>query len=98
MEYRGRISELAAIIQARTNAIEEYLATEKLPSPTFGLDASPLPGKLAIHADDIWDATVELQALVDGPVAFLTRITNPAVGHVLETDVICLPNPRLTSP
>ena len=85
MESGGRISELAAIIQSKTNAIEEHLAAEKLSSPTFGLGASSLPSGLSIHADDIWDATTELQALVDGPVGYLTRITNPAVGYLIRS-------------
>lgn len=79
MDSRGRISELAAIVQSKTNAIEEHLAAEKLLSPSFSSEASPLPSSLSTYADDIWDATTELQALVDGPLAYLTRITNPAV-------------------
>ena len=80
----GRVSELASIIESRTSAIESYLESQSLNSPSFSVDTPPvlpLPTHLKPFPDDIWNAAAELQALIVGPLSYLTRLTNPSVSY-----------------
>lgn len=71
-----RIAELAAIIAEHTKSIDEQLASEGLPSPSFDADCPPrlLQGdsKVVASRQAILDATDELQALMLGPTGAFT--------------------------
>ena len=91
MESQTRIQELASIIDSRTSAIDSYLKSENLSSPSFSagmLPILPLPDHLRAAQDEIWEASVELQALVVGPLQYLTRITNPTVSVSMTMKVL----------
>ena len=76
MSSTSRIKELAASILSNTSAIDDYLISENLGSPSFNIDA---PSKLQLPVDltklktQILDATDELHTLLLGPVGFLTN-------------------------
>jgi hypothetical protein len=70
-----RISELTAIIAANTAKVDEYLASQGLPTPSFDADSPPklvFQGPVATYRQAILDATDELHALMLGPIGILT--------------------------
>lgn len=74
-----RIGELTSIIAANTAKVDEYLASQGLPTPSFNADAPPklvFQGPVATYRQAILDATDELHALMLGPIGILT---SPAV-------------------
>ncbi|TVY82611.1 O-methyltransferase gsfB [Lachnellula suecica] len=86
-----RIAELASIISVSTAEIDNYLQTNKLPTPSFQVDAYPdlqLPPNLQKSRDDILIATTELRELVSGPLMHLTRLTSPTVNVLVSLQAI----------
>lgn len=82
MADKSRISELASIIESRTLDLDNHFKAHNLPSPSFSVDAPPnlpLPDSLLQSQNEILEASAELQALVAGPLAHLTRLTSPTV-------------------
>lgn len=80
MTDKSRIAELASIIESRTLKLDSHFKDHNLPSPSFSVDAPPdllLPGPLLKSQNEILEASAELQALVAGPLAHLTRLTSP---------------------
>lgn len=80
MGDRSRIAELAHVIESRTLELDNHFRAHNLPSPSFSIDQSPdlsLPGSLLKSQNEILEASAELQALVAGPLAHLTRLTSP---------------------
>lgn len=90
MSRLSRISELSAIIQSSTSRIDEYLSAQGLPALSFDEHSSSTPPPDAISAFQtaILEATDELNALVQGPVAFIVNLT---VSNVLR--LLTLPPP-----
>ena len=79
---RNRMLELAETISSHTGEIDDYLQSQGLPAPSFAIDAPPfmaLTPQLMRSRDEILQACTELQALTEGPIAHLTRLTSPTV-------------------
>lgn len=71
----SRISELAAIIATNTKHVDEQLAKEGFPTPSFDADSPPrslLDSQIVASRQAILDATDELHALMLGPVGTFT--------------------------
>ncbi|CAG8961583.1 hypothetical protein HYFRA_00006117 [Hymenoscyphus fraxineus] len=88
---RSRIVQLAAVIDRRTNEIDQYFSANSLPSPSFSVDAAPtlpLPQSLLKSRDEILEACTELQALAEGPVVHLTRLTSPTINILMSLQAI----------
>ncbi|KAK0656883.1 putative O-methyltransferase [Cercophora newfieldiana] len=72
MASKTRIAELASIIQEKTTILDEYLAAQGLPSPSFD-ESYPaivqLPDGLMAARDALTEASDELRSLVMGPVS-----------------------------
>lgn len=67
----NRIAELASIIHEKTLAVDTYLTSEKLPTPSFDISCPaflPLPPHIQAAQEDILEATDELTALIQGPI------------------------------
>ena len=82
MADQSRISKLASIIGSGTLQLDNYYKSHSLPSPTLSVEADPglpIPESLSRCRDEILDASSELQALLAGPLAHLTRLTSPTV-------------------
>lgn len=73
----SRIVELASIITAKNNQIDDYLSTNHLPPLSFEPnDESPkdtLPNSVQAAQNAILEATDELHALMLGPMGILTQ-------------------------
>lgn len=84
----SRIIELAGLISSNSQEIDNYLATNKLPSPSFNEDG---PVKLNLSAEiegariAVLNASAELQALLQGPDQLLRPIV-----RFLPLSLICL--------
>lgn len=97
MAERSRITELACIIESRTAELDSYFKAHNLPCPSFSVDTPPsvaLPISLLRSQNEILEASAELQALVAGPLAHLTRLTSPTVSPKLSTQRNQLTNSR----
>jgi len=82
MDDISQIARLASIIKTNTDKIDEHLKLEGAQSPTLAVDANPdviLPQELRLAQSQILEACTDLQALLEGPRAYLTRITSPRV-------------------
>lgn len=93
------IVELANTISQNASKIDEYLRSQGLPTPSFAIDAPPimtLPPLLMRSRDEILEACSELQALTEGPVAHLTRLTSPTVSPRQRSHPSILPNYQLS--
>lgn len=80
MAKQSRILELVSVIESRTLLLEEYFRNHDLPEPSLTVHAQPrlpLPPDLAKSREEVLDASSELQALLQGPLAHLTRLTSP---------------------
>ena len=72
-----RIAELSSLIAINTANIDEHLARNGLPSPSFEPSGTSLSDeKIAASRQIILEATDELHALMLGPAGILT---NPSV-------------------
>ena len=74
MTSSSKIAELASIISTNVKSLDEYLASNGLPFPSFDPDAPlklPLPDDIASSQDTILSATTELRALLLGPIGIL---------------------------
>lgn len=70
-----RIAQLASTIQASTIKINDYLASNGLPTPSFDPDSPPKflsETSIAASRQAILEATDELHALMLGPIGMLT--------------------------
>lgn len=74
-----RIIELSELIASNTKKIDEYLAANSLPTPSFDEDG-PVQLKLSPELDGarsaVMNASAELQALLQGPDALLKPIVS----------------------
>lgn len=73
-----RILELASMIATSTAAVNDYLTSQNLPSPSFDVDIPPrlvLEAKIAEHRQAILEATSELHALMQGPIEIITGLS-----------------------
>lgn len=84
---QNRIAELAAIISAKTEIIDQYLQSQKLASPSFDPDyiEPQLPPENAVCKVAISEATEELNSLLAGPTAFWTILD---VRYLLKLHVL----------
>ena len=100
MADQSRILKLASVIESRTLQLDNYYKSHSLPSPKLSVDADPglpLPESLSKSRDEVLDASSELQALLAGPLAHLTRLTSPTVSGLLCHAVNLLIRHRSTS-
>lgn len=83
MTQQNRIVELASIIHKNTIAVDEFLTSHGLPTPSLDIDA---PAKIPIPEDAVEtqaahlsaiEAAAELQALLRGPA----ELVQPGVGN-----------------
>lgn len=75
---QSRIAELAATIAANTKQVDDFFASQGLPTPSFEPDSPSralLDGRVAAPRQAILEATDELHALVLGPIS--TIMTQP---------------------
>jgi hypothetical protein len=97
----SRIAELAAQISSNTQKIDNYLAANSLPPPSFD-ESGPVNLKLSAEIEGarsaVLNATAELQALLQGPdgllrpiVRFLSR-SFPSIR--LTSDLVKCHQPR----
>lgn len=100
MADQSRILELSSLIELGTLQLDNYFKTHDLPTPSLSVNAAPdvrLPEFLFKQRDEILDATSELQALIEGPLAHLTRLTSPSVSFSFDHALSLLMTHRLTS-
>ena len=74
MAPTSRMAQLASVIQTHTTIVDEHIALQKLPSPSFHVNAPPqlqLPEAISSSRDAVIEAMDELQALMLGPLDFL---------------------------
>lgn len=77
----SRIAKLAAQIASNTQKVDNFLNTNKLPQPSFDEDG---PVELGLSTDietarlAVLNDTLELQALLQGPVQLLRPIVRSA--------------------
>lgn len=73
----SRIAELAALVSSNTAIVDEYLASNSLPTPSFD-ENGPVNLQLSPEAETARnaaiDASMELQALLLGPENLLRPI------------------------
>ena len=72
----SRIAELAALIQAHTTIVDEYISSQGLPSPSFEVSMPAqlqLPETIVASSNAVIEATDELHSLMLGPVGFLVH-------------------------
>ena len=65
-----RIAELASIISEQTTNIDQYLNSNGIPTPSFGLDRAlepEFPEQIIAARDVVLDANMELSELLLGP-------------------------------
>ena len=70
----NRIVELASLIHDHTVKVDDYLASQKLPSPSFGVSNPAklsLPPQIEASKDAVLEASDELHALMQGPVVYI---------------------------
>lgn len=82
MASNSRIATLAAIIQEETSKVDNYLASNNLPSPSFDVSTPlrlSLPPEILASRNAVLEASDELTALMLGPVESLV----PPVGNPL---------------
>lgn len=75
----SRIAELSSRISSSTKRIEEYLAANSLPYPSFDEDGPVtfgLSAEVEAARSAVLNATAELQALLTGPDALLRPIVS----------------------
>lgn len=75
----SRIAELAALISSNTQKIDEYLASNSLPRPSFEEDGPVklgLPAELEAARSATLNATAELEALLKTPDDLLRPIVS----------------------
>jgi hypothetical protein len=78
----SRIAQLASDIKQNTDLIDEYLCSKRLQTPSFEITAPSdlsLPLSLLEAQNNLLESCTDLQALIEGPRAYLTRITSPRV-------------------
>lgn len=65
----SRIQELARLIATHTDQIDQLLASEDLPTPSFDINKAELklPSELQKSRDIVIEATTELKELLQGP-------------------------------
>jgi hypothetical protein len=81
----GRISELASIISENTATFEEYLQAHNIPTPSFDKETPftlELPQRIHQAQDTVLEASIELQALVGGPIANIRNQTMPVSSKI----------------
>jgi hypothetical protein len=92
----SRIAELATQISSNSQRIDDYLAANKLPPPSFDEDG-PVKLNLSIEIERarsaVLNATAELQALLQGPDQLLRpivrfRLCLTYLSHVKVRDII----------
>ena len=87
MASKSRIAELASRIQTYTADIDSYLASQRLPSPSWDLETAPtvlLSDAAQASQTALLEAMEELRALVLGPVPFLIDKATHAVRTFLS--------------
>ena len=75
----SRIAELSSRISSSTKRIEEYLAANSLPYPSFDEDGPvtfSLSAEMEAARSAVLNAAAELQALLTGPDALLRPIVS----------------------
>ena len=69
--------ELASIISAQTQVVNEHLQLQGFDSPSFDLeyvDPPYVPSEVAVAKRAIFEATEELNSIILGPMGFLSII------------------------
>lgn len=85
MASGGRITELSAIISLHSKKIDDYIAENGLPQPSFDVNAppeAPLPPELQKSRNAVFSAMEELHATLAGPVPYLARVFGPTVSFL----------------
>jgi hypothetical protein len=72
----SRIVQLAQLIASETQTLDEHLIQNKLPQPSFALEAplEPFPQaspNVAKAKASVIEATIELRQLIEGPIKLL---------------------------
>ncbi|KAL9123433.1 MAG: hypothetical protein Q9187_000003 [Circinaria calcarea] len=70
-----RVAELTSMIAEHTAHIDNYLASQGLPTPSFDANAppdQPFPDSVAASREIVLGATDELHSLILGPIGLLT--------------------------
>lgn len=70
----NRIVELASLIHDHTVKVDDYMASQKLPSPSFDVTNPArlsLPPEIQASKDAVLEASDELNALMLGPVVYI---------------------------
>lgn len=74
----NRIVQLASIISTNTDKFDSWLTSHGIPSPSFGIETPrklEVPKDIAQARQTVIEATIELQALMLGPVGHLQHQT-----------------------
>lgn len=75
------------MVESRVSELDDYFKSHDLSSPSLAAEAGPgwpLPAPLAKSRDEALDASTELQALLAGPLAHLTRLTSPTASVTMK--------------
>ena len=75
---RSKIVQLASLILQNTEKIDEHYSSQQLPTPSFDVDQPlkvNLPDEIVAARDSIFDASTELQELLQGPVGIIQQTT-----------------------
>ena len=74
----NHIVQLASVISKNTKKFDNWLTSHGIPSPSFGIETPPklqVPKDIAQARQAVVEATIELQALMLGPVGHLQHQT-----------------------
>ncbi|KAI1481891.1 sterigmatocystin 8-O-methyltransferase [Daldinia eschscholtzii] len=84
----SRIVELAAQISSSVNELQERLAAQGAPSPSFDEDSpQTLPANVSHLQDVVLDATAELNELLMEPLQLIFKFG--AISNLVSIDAIC---------
>ncbi|KAJ8065081.1 hypothetical protein OCU04_005793 [Sclerotinia nivalis] len=98
MSHATRIAVLAAKIQEHTSKVDEYLASNNLPSPSFDVSCPvrlSLPPEIQTSRNAVLEASDELTALMLGPVESLIPPIYPSKPYSLQPTQNPSPQPAL---
>lgn len=88
MAVTSEIMNLAMLVMKHTKEIDDYVTSQGLPTPSFGIDA-PLQGSLSGDASKsrelVLGAIEDLHALIAGPLPHLMQLLSPAVRPLQRT-------------
>ncbi|PVI08121.1 sterigmatocystin 8-O-methyltransferase [Periconia macrospinosa] len=90
-ESAPRVLVLAEKIKEQATRLVATLESQNVASPSFSVDALPkLPDspEIGTSQTEILQCCTELQALVEGPLEFLTRVTSPRMNILVALQAI----------